>query len=71
MAPRKTSEIIDFREEQDATRQDILDAVDAGTIEVITVSDHIDVGNLTAAKMLLGQETEIFDTDITDADLED
>ncbi len=62
--PRRTSEIIDFREEEDATRQSILDAVEIQTIEVITVSDHIDVGNETNAKILRGQEAEIFDQEI-------
>lgn len=68
MAPRKTPEIIDFREEEDATLESIRAATEVQTLEV---SLRIDEGNLTNAKILRGQEAEIFDQEITDDDLEE
>lgn len=71
MAPRRKSEIIDFREEEDVTRQSILTAIETQTEEVVTVSSNISEGNLANAKILVGLETEVFDQKIDDADVEE
>ncbi len=67
MAPRKTPEIIDFRQEEDATIESVLLAIEIQTEEV---NSRIDEGNLTNAKILRGQEAEIFDQEVTADDLE-
>ncbi len=66
--PRRTSEIIDFREETDASIQSVIDAVEDQTL---MVTSSVEEGNLTNKQILAGQERHVWDEDVEPDDVED
>lgn len=59
--PRRKSEIINFREQTDASVQEVLDALNTHSEEALS---RLDEGNDTQERILKGHETHTWDNEI-------